>query len=74
MEDEEEKKIIDTFKATMKEDPELFEAIFFLSEFSIKKALLEEMGHLKMISLKKYDTENFPVDSKYSKSISRCFK
>ncbi|MEP0264554.1 hypothetical protein [Dokdonia sp.] len=74
MEDEEEKKIIDTFKLKMKEEPELFEAIFFLSEFSIKKALLEEMGHLKMISLKKYDTENFPVDSKYSKSISRCFK
>lgn len=70
----EEEEIIDTFKAKMKEQPELFEAIFFLSEFSVKKALLEEMGHLKMISLKKYDTENFPVDSKYSKSISRCFK
>ncbi|WP_299763386.1 hypothetical protein [uncultured Dokdonia sp.] len=70
----EEEEIIDTFKTKMKEQPGLFEAIFFLSEFSVKKALLEEMGHLKMIPLKKYDTESFPVDSKYSKSISRCFK
>lgn len=71
---EEEDKTIEVFKEKMKEAPELFEAIFFLSEFSVKEALLEDAGHLKMIPLKKYDTENFPVDSKYSKSISRCFK
>jgi len=60
------------FEGALEQSPELFEAIFFISELEVREVLLEEFGHLKFIDLPKYQTDSYPIDSKYHKSISRC--
>ncbi|WP_298518639.1 hypothetical protein [uncultured Kordia sp.] len=65
--------IIEALQRQMQETPELFEAVFFLSELKGRGNLLEHAGQIKVISLPTYQTDYHPVDTKYYKPISRCF-
>ena len=70
MKDEE---IINNLKKQMNETPELFEAVFFLSDLKSEDKIIEDSGSLKIIPLPKYQTDYHSIDSKYHKPISRCF-
>ncbi|WP_298424677.1 hypothetical protein [uncultured Kordia sp.] len=66
--------IIDELKNQMQETPELFEAVFFLSDLKSQSKIIDNAGHLKIIPLPKYQTDYHTIDSKYHKPISRCFQ
>jgi hypothetical protein len=68
-----DEQIIEALQAQMRETPELFEAVFFLSELKSKEHLMDNTGHIKIITLPDYQTDYHPVDTKYHKPISRCF-
>ncbi len=68
-----DEQIIEALQQQMQETPELFEAVFFLSELKGQSKLTENSGHLKIIELPDYQTDSHPIDTKYHKPISRCF-
>ncbi len=68
-----DEQIIEALQQQMQETPELFEAVFFLSELKGQSKLIENSGHLKIIELPDYQRDSHPIDTKYHKPISRCF-
>lgn len=68
-----DEQIIEALEKQMQETPELFEAVFFLSELKGRSNLLESAGQIKIITLPTYQTDCHPIDTKYHKPISRCF-
>jgi hypothetical protein len=68
-----DEQIIEALQQQMQETPELFEAVFFLSELKSHDNLIENVGHIKIITLPEYQTDYHPLDTKYHKPISRCF-
>lgn len=69
-----EDEIIQELQQQMKETPQLFEAVFFLSSLKSESKIIDNAGHLKVIPLSKYQTDSHVIDSKYHKPISRCFQ
>ncbi|MBC8753774.1 hypothetical protein H2O64_03775 [Kordia sp. YSTF-M3] len=68
-----DEQIIEALTQQMDETPELFEAVFFLSELIGQSNLVDNAGHIKIIELPTYQTDSHPVDTKYHKPILRCF-
>lgn len=63
---------INEYKKSLKLEPELFEAILFLSEMEKRDLISEDSSYIKSIRLPRYQTNDYPIDAKFHKSISRC--